>query len=131
MVRKFVFTFVVAAFSVGILSAAELTGFITKVDGNKITFQEFKFKKGEKPEKGTAKTLTVAKNAKVQLAKGFKKDAEASALEGGLTNKRFKDIDAEKGVFARITTNDESKEVTAITVVEFGKGFGKKKKDAE
>ena len=46
----------------------------------KITFQEFKFKKGEAPEKGEAKTYTVGKDAKIQLAKGFKKDAEASAL---------------------------------------------------
>jgi len=130
MVRKFVFAFVVMAFSVGILSAAEMFGRITKVDGNKITFQEFK-----KGEKGEAKTFTVTEKAKVQLAKGFpKKDepGEATDLEGGLKNKMFTSMDAEKGVFARIVTNDKD-EVTEIRAFEF-KGFGgkggKKKKDS-
>jgi len=123
MLRKFVFGFVVVAFSVGVLSAAEMTGIITKVDGSKITFKEAK--KGDdgkfiKGEYGTAKELTVVKDAKVM--KGAKKGEEPTALSGGLTNDMFKNI-GEKGVRARITTND-SDMVTEIVILG---GKGKKK----
>jgi len=116
MLRKCVFAFVVVAFSVGILSAAELTGRITKVDGNKITFEE-----GKKGEYKEAKVYTVTKDAKIMQAK---KGAEPTALSGGLSNEMFKTI-GEKGIGAIITTDDSGK-VTAITI----KGKGKKKKDA-
>jgi hypothetical protein len=123
MLRKIVFGFVVLAFSVGVLSAAELTGIITKVDGSKITFKEAK--KGDdgkfiKGEYGAEKTLTVAKDAKVM--KGAKKGEEPTALAGGLTNDMFKNI-PEKGVRARITT-DNSNTVTEIVILG---GKGKKK----
>ena len=104
MLRKFVFGFVVIAFSVGVLAAADLNGRITKVDGDKITFEEGK--KGE------------YKDAKIM--KGGKKGSEPTALSGGLTNEMFKTI-GEKGIGATITTDDKGT-VTAITV----KG-GKKK----
>jgi hypothetical protein len=116
MLRKCVFAFVLVAFSVGVLSAAELTGVITKVDGTKITFKE-----GKKGEFKEAKTFTVTKDAKVM--KGGKKGAEPTALSGGLGNDMFKAIDAEKGVRARITTND-SGQVTEIVILG---GKGKKK----
>jgi hypothetical protein len=125
MLRKCVFAFVLVAFSVGLLSAAELTGRITKVDGNKITFQEGKKGEDKKFTFGDAKTYTVAKDAKVM--KGGKKGAEPTALTGGLSNDMFKTI-SEKGVMARITTND-SGQVTEIVTI--GGGKGKKKKDAE
>ena len=60
MLRKFVFGFVVIAFSVGVLAAADLNGRITKVDGDKITFEE-----GKKGEYKDAKVYTVAKDAKI------------------------------------------------------------------
>ncbi len=116
MLRKFVFAFVLVAFSVGVLSAAELTGVITKVDGSKITFKE-----GKKGEYKEAKTYTVAKDAKVM--KGGKKGAEPTALTGGLTNNMFKSLDSEKGDRARITTNDAG-QVTEILIMG---GKGKKK----
>jgi len=121
MIRKCVFAFVVVAFSVGVLSGAEMIGVITKVDGNKITFKEGK--KGDNGlEFGEAKTYTVAKDAKI--LKGGKKGDEPTPLTGGLTNDMFKNI-GEKGVFARVTTNN-SNEVTEIHAFA---GFGKKKKD--
>jgi len=127
MVRKFVFAFVVMAFSVGILSAAEMFGLVTKVDGNKITFTEFKKgEKGKKGAKGETKTLTVAKDAKIQEMKGFGPDAEFTALKDGLKNKLLTEL-PEKGWFARVVTNDKN-EVTELSVSAF-KGFGKKKKD--
>jgi len=120
MLRKCVFAFVLVVFSVGVLSAAELTGIITKVEGNKITFKE-----GKKGELKEAKTYTVTKDAKV--TKKGKKGAEPTAVTGGLTHDMFKTIDAEKGVRAMITT-DTNDRVTEIVVLG-GKG-GKKKKDA-
>jgi hypothetical protein len=136
MIRKCVIAFVLVAFSVGVLSAAELTGVITKVDGSKITFKEFK--KGDdgkfiKGEFGEAKEYTVAKDAKILkggflFGKGGKggkgKGGEATPLEGGLSNDIFKNI-GEKGLVARITTND-SNEVTELRAFPF---TGKKKKD--
>jgi hypothetical protein len=112
MLRKFVFGFVVIAFSVGVLAAADLNGRITKVDGDKITFEE-----GKKGEYKDAKVFTVAKDAKIM--KAGKKGSEPTALSGGLTNEMFKSI--EKAIPATITTDDKGT-VTAITV----KG-GKKK----
>jgi hypothetical protein len=120
-----VFAFVVIAFSVGVLSGAEMFGVITKIDGNKITFKEGKKGEDKKFEFGDEKTYTVAKDVKVMKG-GFKKDVEGTPLEGGLKNDFFKTI-PEKGIFARITTNDDTKEVKEISVFAFGKG--KKKKD--
>jgi len=131
MIRKCVFAFVLVAFSVGVLSAAEMTGIITKVDGNKITFKEGKKGEDKKFEFGEAKEYTVAKDAKILKGgfmggkgKGKGKGGEATPLEGGLSNDLFKNI-GEKGLFARITTNDIN-EVTEIRAMVFGK---KKKKD--
>jgi hypothetical protein len=125
MLRKCVFGFVVVAFSVGVLSGAELTGIITKVNGTKITFKEAKKGEDKKFIKGEyldAKEYTVVENVKVM--KGAKKGEEPTKLTGGLTNDMFKTI-GEKGVRARITTND-SNQVTEIVVLG---GKGKKKKD--
>jgi len=127
-VRKCVFTFVVVALAVGVAVAGEpMFARITKVEGDKITFEAMKgkFKKGETPEYEKAKTMTLAKGAKVQVMKGFGPDAEAIDLEGGLKNKMFTDI-PEKGRMARITTNDKN-QVTEIRVFGGGK---KKKKDS-
>jgi len=133
MLRKFVFAFVVMAFSVGVLSAAEMIGIITKVEGNKITFKEGKKGEDKKFEFGAEKTYTVAKDAKIMkggvtmFGKGKGKGPEATPLEGGLTNELLKDV-GEKGRFAQITTND-SGVVTEIRVAVFGGKKGGKKKD--
>lgn len=107
---------------VGFVAGEEFFGSIRKVDGNKVTVQ--KFKKGEggkKGEPGDEVTLSVAENVKVMTSKG--KDEAPTALEGGLTNERFKTI-GDRGVMARITTDDAGK-VTEIRTFQ----FGRKKKD--
>jgi hypothetical protein len=84
-----------------------------------VTF--IKFKKGEK---GEEETLPVAEKVKVVKGKFNKEDKKVEvgeALENGLQNERFKNI--EKGVFAQIITDDGK--ITEIRVMEF-KGFKKK-----
>jgi hypothetical protein len=129
MVRKFVFALTVVALAVSVAVAGEpMFGRITKVEGDKVTFEasKGKFEKGKKPEFEAAKTLTVAKDAKIQEMKGFGPDAEASDLKDGLKNKMFTDI-PEFGRMARVTTNAKG-EITELRVFGFGK---KKKKDNE
>jgi hypothetical protein len=127
MLRKFVFAFVLVIFSLGVLSAAELTGRITKVDGGKIYFQEGKKGEDKKFEfTGEPKAYTVAKDAKFLKGGGGKKKAEPMPLEGGLNAELFKNI-SEKGIIARITTNDDNV-VTQVQILGGGKG---KKKDAD
>jgi hypothetical protein len=130
MVRKFVFAFTVVALAVSVAVAGEpMFGRITKVEGDKVTFEaaKGKFEKGKKPEYEKAKTLTVAKDAKIQQMKGFGPDAESVDLKDGLKDKLFTDI-PEFGRGARITTNAKG-EITQIQV--FGGFKGKKKKDNE
>lgn len=128
MVRKLVCALFVMTVGIGFVIADEFNATITKVDGDKITYQKFKkaAKKGEAPEKdGDAVTIS-AKGAKVLQGK-FDKDAKkfvaGDAVEGGLTSETFKN---EKGVAARITTDGDNKTVTQILVT-----GGKKKKAAE
>jgi hypothetical protein len=117
---------VVVGVAFGLAVAEEFTASISKVDGGKVTFTKFQ-KKGEK---GEAETLPVAKDAKITKGKfNFKeKTFEAGdAIEGGLKSETFTKI-GEKGLFARITTSDDKKTITAISVMQFG---GKKKKDKD
>ena len=130
MFRKLVFSMVVMVVAIGFVAAEEFTATITKVDGDKVTYQ--KYKKGEKGKKGDKDgdpvTLTVAKDAKIAKGKFNFKDKKVEvgdAIEGGLKSDTFTKIDAEKGLNARITTDDDKKTITAITIVQFGKG-GKK-----
>ena len=59
-----------------------------------------------------AKEFDVIKDVKVmQIKKGEKEPVE---VEGGLTNELFSKIDAEKGRFATITTNDDKKVTTIV-----------------
>ena len=119
--RRLVFASVVVLVGFSFALAEEFSANISKVDGNKITFQ--KTKKGEKV--GDAMTLPVADN--VKIAKG-KKDKDTKklevgdAIEGGLKAKMFAEI-GEKGVNARIT--EEGGKITQILVT----GGGKKKKN--
>jgi len=105
---------------------------IRKVDGGKVTFAKFD-RETKKP--GEEMTLPVADKVKVVRAR-FNKDEKkfeaGDALEGGLTNERFKNL-GEKGVFAFIITDADNKQITEIRVFDFkgkgkGKGFGKGKK---
>jgi len=151
MIRKLACAMLVMTVGIGLVAAEEFTATITKVDGDKVTFQ--KFKKGEKGKKGEkdgdAVTLTVAKDAKITKAKfSFDKDnmkavwTSEGAVEGGLKNDIFKieekkepEKDKKKGkgfgfggggLNAQITTSDDGKTITAIEARPFG-GFGKKK----
>jgi hypothetical protein len=157
MFKKLVGAVVVMACGIGIVAAEEFTAQITKVDGDKVTFQ--KMKKGEKGKFGQEKdgdpvTLPVAKDAKITKAKfSFDKDnmkvewKSEGPVEGGLKNDIFKieekkkddtAKDKKKGKFggfggfglnALITTSSDGKTITAIEARPFT-GFGKKK-DAE
>jgi hypothetical protein len=103
--RKFVGAVAILAISFGIAMAEELTGRITRIDGNKVTFQE---KKGK--EYGDAKDYDVAKDVKV--SKMDKKDKVAVA--DGLKAAELQNIDAKKGKGAKI--NVEGGKVTEITL---------------
>ena len=126
MFRKVVSAAVIVALCVGITFAAEISGVITKVDGDKVTFAEVKGF-GKDAEKGESKTLPVAKDVKVVQGK-FNKDTKAieagDPLEGGLKNKMFTEI-GEKGVRATIVTDKDNKTITEIRAFTFkGKGKG-------
>jgi|SRR5262245_36841172 len=118
--RRLVFASVVVLVGFSFALAEEFSANISKVDGNKITFQ--KTEKGKKV--GEAMTLPAADNVKV--AKG-KKDKDTgkvevgAAIEDGLKAKAFTEI-GEKGVNARIT--EEGGKITQILLT----GGGKKKK---
>ncbi len=103
----------------GAVAAEEFGATITKVDGDKVTFYKTQFKKGGKPQKGKAITLT-AKNAKVYEAKiRFNKEEKkveivpGNAIEGGLKNQVFKLV-GKASIAARITTSDDKKSITRI-----------------
>jgi hypothetical protein len=123
MLRKVVSAAVILVLCVGVALAEEMRVFITKVDGDKITFQENK----GKGEKGDAKTLTA--DAKVKVSKGkydkdTKKTEATEAISDGLKDKMFSSIDSEKGIQATITTDKDNKKITEIIITK-GKGKGK------
>jgi hypothetical protein len=125
MLRKVVSAAVILVLCVGVTLAEEIRVFITKVDGDKVTFQENK----GKGERGDSKTLPV--DAKVKVVKGkFDKDTKKTvstdeAIPDGLKNKMFTNI-SEKGVGATIITDKGNKKITEILVTA---GRGKKGKD--
>jgi hypothetical protein len=112
--------------TIGLVTAGEFGGRITKVDGNKITVQKYKGK-GKKAEKdGDPVTLTVAKDAKIANGKFNKEDKKVEAgeaIEGGLKASVFTKASEDKGPRVRMTTDDDKKVVTEILV------FSKKKKE--
>jgi hypothetical protein len=123
MLRKFVCAAVIVVIGMSVAMADEFGAFITKIDGNKITFQKA-LKKGEK---GEATTLPVTSDAKITKGK-FNKDTKkleaGEAIDTGLKNELFTKLDSEKGLRATITTDADNKNITAITV----RGRGGKKK---
>jgi hypothetical protein len=125
------------AVAIGLVAADEFGAQITKIDGDKITFQ--KFKKGEKGKKGEKDgdevTLPLAKDAKIVKGK-FDKDAKklvaGDTIEGGLKADNFKIDEKKGGPFVFLTTDDDNKKITQVMTFGFG-GFGKDKgkKDAK
>ena len=119
MWRRVFCAVVVLAFGVSIGLADEIRVVLLKVDGDKVTFAEYK----GKGEKGEAKTLPVAKDLKVskgKLNEATKKLDAGDAIEQGLRNAMFTKID-EKGMRATIITDADNKMITEIRV-----GGGKK-----
>jgi hypothetical protein len=126
MLRKVVGAAFVLVVFVGFTLADEIRAFITKVDGDKVTFAENK----GKGEKGDSKTLPVADKVKVVKGKFDKETKKLEAgdpIEDGLKNKMFSDI-GEKGLGATIITDKDNKTITEIRV---GGGRGGKKKDKQ
>jgi hypothetical protein len=95
----------------GAAIAEEISGVITKVDGNKITFYKATFNKDTKKlEKGDEQTFTATDSVKVVKGK-FNKDTKkleaGDAIEGGLKSDTFTKIDPDKGVRATVTVDDK------------------------
>jgi hypothetical protein len=130
MVRKLFCSMFVMTLAIGFVAAEEFNATITKVDGDKVTYQKYKkaTEKGKKGEKdGDAVTIT-AKGATVAKNVGKKGQFEVGdKIEDGLKNEMFTKI-SDKGVNARITTDGEGDKATKITqILVIG---GKKKKGA-
>jgi hypothetical protein len=121
MLRKVVSAVFVLVVCVGFTLADEIRVFITKVDGDKVTFTEMK---GE-GERGESKTLPVDAKVKVFKGKYNKATKKTTALEeevkGGLKNKMFAEI-GEQGVPATILTDKDNKKAIEILVTDGGKG---------
>jgi hypothetical protein len=116
MLRKVFSAAFVLVLCVGFTLADEFRGIISKVEGDKVTFTEVK---GQK--KGDTKTLPVSKDVKVvkgKLNMDTKMLEAGEAIEGGLKNKMFTEI-GEKGVFAKIVTSKDNKEITEILTFSF------------
>jgi len=119
MVRKLFCVMFVMTVAIGFAFADEFNATITKVDGNKITYQKYKKKqKGEKvaEKDGDPVTISVAKDAKIVKGKfnpDTKKQDPGDPIDGGLKNDQFSKI-TEKGVPARLTTDADNKTVTQI-----------------
>jgi hypothetical protein len=127
MIRKLVCAMVVMLVGIGFVTADEWTGIITKVDGNKITFQKTKKVNKKNENDGDPVTLSVAKDAKIvkgMFNKDTKKVEAGDKIEGGLTADVFTKA-GDKGVAARVTTSSDNKTATEIMVT-----GGKKKKAA-
>jgi len=138
MLHRFVLTVVFVGVTVAFALGRDVVVDIKKVDGQKVTFAEFKVK-GEpagKDETATAvATVVVEKKGKAAGGKGGKAGKGGKGapvpndpVEGGLTNAMFKDIPADKGVRATVTIDDDGPNKDKITkiVVGGGKGGGKK-----
>ena len=125
MLRKVVCAAVILVLSVGVVFADEFGALITKVEGNKVTFYPFEGK-GKDAKKGEEKTMKTAKDVRVVKGK-FNKETKmfetGDENEGGLKHKMFTEI-PEKGMFSRITTDDDNKRIKEISV--FGGKKGKK-----
>ena len=139
MSRKLLCSMFVMVMGVSFVAAEDFVATITKVDGDKITYQKYKKaeKKGEKGEKDGAEVTISAAGATVAKSKFSKGDdgkfkiEVGDKIEGGLKNEMFtKEKLGEKGVTARLTTEGEGDKAKVTQVLIFGGGMKKKKKDA-
>jgi hypothetical protein len=112
MLRYFIVTVAVAAIAVGFTSAETFYSKITKVDGNKVTYEKIRL--GKPAKFFDPVTTETVKEVRVLIASKAKKDAEA--LKDGLANPIFKNID-EKGIRAWIITNDVGDDIGKITQI--------------
>jgi hypothetical protein len=123
MVRKLFCSMFVMTVAIGFVCAEDFRASITQVKDGKVTFYKIEGKGKDAKKSEKSETLPVkdgATIAKGKFDKDTKKLVAGDAIEGGLTAKIFKEIDAEKGVGASITTDDGK--ITQILV-----GGGKKK----
>jgi hypothetical protein len=121
MLRKVVCLAVILFLSVGVVFADQFGALITKVDGNKVTFHPFNFKDKQKGEEKTMKAAKDVKIVKAKFNQETKKLEDDGEVEGGLKHKMFAEL-PEKGLFARITTDDDNKRIKEIRVVGGRKG---------
>jgi len=140
MIRRFVFTVALVAFTFAVAYSDDVNVRIFKVDGNKVTWKKTKFDKdaGKVVVEETAVTSTVTADAKVEKGvavakgkggKGGKGAGKTEDLPEGLKNEIFTKIDDTKGVNATITTEDaDGKGKITKIVVKGGGGGGKGKK---
>jgi hypothetical protein len=124
MLRRIVCIGVVLALSAGVAFADSFMALITKVEGNKVTFYPFEGK-GKDAKKGDEKVMKAAKDVKVNKGKfnqEAKKFESGDEIEGGLKHKMFTTNFPDKGIFARITTDDDNKRIKELSVFAPKKG---------
>lgn len=146
MIRKLLCSIALMTFGMGLVAAEEFTAVIKKVEGDKVTFMKFTFKdkKFEKSDDTTLPAASTVKITKGKINKEDKKIVPGEVLDKGLQNEMFTKLGEKKadkdnpkkggfglgGVFAQITTSEDGKSITAITVMAFGGAIkGKKKAD--
>jgi hypothetical protein len=132
MARKLFCALFVMTVAITFVAADEFQATITKVDGNKVTYQKYqKTKKGEEKKKDGDPVTLSAKGAMVvssKFDKETKKFVDGDAVTDGLKNEMFTTkLDEKKGQQARITTEGEGDKakITKISVNQ------KKKKAAQ
>jgi hypothetical protein len=118
MIRRFTLAALVVAFTFTFAYSETFQAKVTKVEGNKITYQKgkFDFKAKKFETSGDPVTTEAIKDVEVVTA-GFGKGKKGEPLEGGLTNEMFKNIDKEKGVVVTITTADDGDNKGKITKI--------------
>jgi hypothetical protein len=118
MGKKLSGAMLVMMLSIGFVCADDFGAIITKVDGDKITFQKYKkAKPGEKAEKdGEPVTVVVDKEVKIAKSKfdPDKKMVVEEAVVGGLKSETFTKIDEKKGLAVRIKTKGDDSVVEII-----------------
>jgi len=138
MYRRLVCAAVVAVVTFSVATSGEFTGIITKIDGNKITFQ--KTKKGEK-QKGKKFTPPVPDGDPVDLTlpegvKFYKSKFDPEAKKGVKGDEITEGLKAEmftagkfpeEGINATITTKGDELKAADITEIRVGGGGGKGK----
>jgi hypothetical protein len=129
--RRFVGAGVVVLVAFAFAAAEEINAVVTKIDGNKVTFKKFEFKKGGDGGKAEEKTLPLAANAKFTKGKFTKGDDMKFAivadgdLEGGreALEKRVKDAVAAAAKKPDDKKDDDKKDDEQKKKKK-GKGFG-------